>query len=59
MLSLALTVMMQDLPPPAPKNIPPPPVGDVPIDGYLGILLTVAVIIAFFVLRKRILEKSL
>lgn len=59
MLSLIITVITQDLPPPAPTSFPPPPVGDVPIDGSIGILLVVAMIIAFFVLRKRILENSL
>ncbi len=57
MLSLSLMVIMQNVPfPPAPNNIPPPPVGDVPIDSNIGILIAVGLSIAFWVLRKKVLS---
>jgi len=60
MLSLALVVMLQDLPaPPAPKMGPPPPVGDVPIDSSIGVLIVAAVVIAFWVFRTRRLKDTL
>lgn len=47
-------------PPPVPKNFPPPPVGDVPLDGHLIILMGVAIILGIVVvLRNAKVSKSL
>lgn len=59
-LSLSLLVLVQAKtpPPPVPKMGPSPPVGDVPIDGNLWILVVVALFMGVLVLyrnRKRAL----
>ncbi|MBF4985639.1 hypothetical protein FNJ87_15340 [Nonlabens mediterrranea] len=57
-LSLSLTVLVQQATPPVPKMGIPPPVGDVPLDTNLWVLLASALFIGAVVVyrsRKRVL----
>ncbi len=51
-LSLSLTVLVQQATPPVPKMGIPPPVGDVPLDGNLWVLLVSALLIGAMVVYK-------
>ncbi|GAK92381.1 hypothetical protein JCM19298_2869 [Nonlabens ulvanivorans] len=53
-LSLSLTVLVQQATPPVPKMGPgiPPPVGDVPLDDNLWVLLVSALLIGAMVVYK-------
>nr|WP_042291017.1 hypothetical protein [Nonlabens ulvanivorans] len=51
-LSLSLTVLVQQTTPPVPKMGIPPPVGDVPLDGNLWVLLVSALLIGAMVVYK-------
>ena len=53
-LSLSLTVLVQQATPPVPKMGIPPPVGDVPLDGNIWFLIASAILIgAVTVYRSR------